>query len=87
MFPPFAVTSFPYVALILFPSGVEVSRINEGVERRITEVSEVLRLDPESNELTFNTFFSWDKSKDMITFTGEPELLKEIADKGNVCSE
>ena len=62
-------------------------RINEGVERRITEVSEVLRLDPESNELTFNTIFSWDKSKDMITFTGEPELLKEIADKRNVSSE
>jgi len=62
-------------------------RINDRVERRITDVSEVVGIDPESNELTFNTVFRWDQSRDRTTFMGEPELLKEIADKRNVSSE
>ncbi len=49
-------------------------------ERRITEVSEIVRLDPESNELIFNTIFSWDPTTDKILFSGKSHGVMELAE-------
>ncbi|MCL5408374.1 MAG: type II/IV secretion system ATPase subunit [Candidatus Thermoplasmatota archaeon] len=67
-------TMFTSINCVVLQSQV---KINGRLERRITEVSEIVRLDPESNELTFNTIFYWDSSSDKIVFSGKSEILTE----------
>lgn len=52
-------------------------RIKGVYERRITDVSEVMMLDPESNELTFNTVFRWDSSGDKTVYAGGSDFPSE----------
>jgi len=62
-------------------------RIGREMERRITDVSEIILLDPESNELTVSSVFSWDSSKERINFLGDSEILKGIMSTRNIGSD
>jgi flagellar protein FlaI len=62
-------------------------RIGREMERRITDVSEIILLDPESNELTVSSVFSWDSSRERINFLGDSEILKGIMSTRNIGSD
>ncbi|MEM0135697.1 MAG: type II/IV secretion system ATPase subunit, partial [Thermoplasmatales archaeon] len=54
-----------------------------GAIRRINEVSEIIQIDPETNEITYNTIFARDPTNDRIVFTGESAFLQEMMDEFN----
>ncbi len=54
-----------------------IVKVNGRMERRITDVSEIVRLDPESNELIFNSVFSWNSSRDKIAHSAQSGSIKE----------
>jgi flagellar protein FlaI len=62
-------------------------RIRGQMQRRITDVSEIILLDPESNELTVSSIFTWDGSRERINFLGESEILKGIMVTRNIGSD
>ncbi len=61
-----------------------IVNVKGSLERRITEVSEIVRLDAESNELIFSKVFSWDASRDKITYSGHSVSLKEQLDRSGI---
>ncbi len=55
-------------------------KLEDRLERRITEVSEMVRTDSESNEITFNKVFSWDPNGDRILKMSDSRVLTEAMD-------
>ncbi len=58
-----------------------IVRVNGSMERRITEVSEIVRLDNESNELILNKVFTWDASRDKIINSSQSNNMPGNDDK------
>lgn len=71
-------TMIPSINIVVKES---IVRIVGKTERRITDVSEVIQMDPDTNEITFNTIFSWDQSEDRIVLTGESVFLDGFMDE------
>ena len=70
-------TMIPSINIVVKES---IVRIGGTSNRRITDVSEIGQMDPDTNEITFNTIFSWDQSKDKLVMTGESVFLEGLMD-------
>lgn len=62
-------------------------RIGQDTVRRITEVVEIMGIDPRTNEVQLNKAFSWDPSKDEFAFHGQTELFKSLMHSRNLTRE
>ena len=70
-------TMIPSINIVVKES---IVRIGGTSRRRITDVSEIGQMDPDTNEITFNTIFAWDQSKNMLVMTGESVFLEGLMD-------
>ncbi len=57
------------------------AKIEEKLVRRVTEIVEVVDLDPTTNEVITNTLYEWDPFKDNFSYTGRSYLLEEMSEK------
>jgi flagellar protein FlaI len=59
-------------------------RVRDQMVRRIKELVEIVGYDPDTNELTLNTIFSWNMKTDKIEFMGHSYLFEKIMDLKNI---
>ena len=57
------------------------TRFQDRIVRRITEVHEIVGIDPDTGEIILNKVFSWNPLKDTIERVGESVLLRNIAEQ------
>lgn len=57
------------------------AKLNDRLVRRITQIVEVIDLDPVTNEVITNTLYEWNPFKDVFEFTGRSYLLEELSEK------
>ena len=69
---------FQALDAVAFPAQVAVK--NSRV-RRVTAVTEILGVDPTSNELLTNEVYRWQPSEDSFTFLGRSFVLEELVKK------
>ena len=55
--------------------------------RRVTEVVELVGMDPATKELLTNTVFRWDPAQDTFQFAGRSYMLERIAEERNWSAE
>ena len=53
-------------------------RMGDLTVRRVTEVIEIVRIDPRTNDLVTNRVFKWDPGTDTYSFNRSSEILKEL---------
>jgi len=53
-------------------------RMGDLTVRRVTEVIEIVRIDPRTNDLVTNRVFKWDPGTDSYSFNRSSEVLKEL---------
>ncbi len=70
-----------YLNIVIF---VNFVKHGEKRVRRITEISEIVGIDPESGEFTYNRAFYYDPSSDSFVFTGNSVLFSKIADQKGI---
>ncbi|MDY6986188.1 MAG: type II/IV secretion system ATPase subunit [Candidatus Thermoplasmatota archaeon] len=61
--------------------------INGKRARRITEVTEIVGIDPQTNEILTNELFKWDPATDTQEMVSSSVLLREIADMNSMTRE
>jgi len=69
---------FQALDAVAFPAQVAV---NQNRVRRIRGVTEILAIDPTTNELLTNDTFRWEPASDSFTFLGRSFVLEEIAER------
>ncbi len=69
---------FQALDAVAFPAQVAV---NQNRVRRITGVTEILEVDPTTNELLTNDTFRWEPMTDAFTFLGRSFVLEEIGQR------
>ncbi len=62
-------------------------KLGDRLERRITEVSELVKQDSDSNEITFNKVFSWDPKDDRILRLSDSKVITEVMDATGLGSD
>jgi archaeal flagellar protein FlaI len=76
---------FQALDAVAFPAQVVV---NNSRVRRITEVTEILEVDPSTNEMLTNVAFRWDPAEDKFEFLGRSFVLEHIGEaKGKTLDE
>ncbi len=68
---------FQALDAVAFPAQVTVNRSRV---RRITHVTEILEVDPRTNELLTNETFRWEPDRDSFTYLGRSFILEHIAE-------
>ncbi len=70
-----------YLNIVIF-----VNFVKQGDKRvrRITEISEIVGIDPGSGEFTYNRVFYYDPPSDSFVFTGNSVLFSKIADQKGI---
>jgi len=53
-------------------------RMGDLTVRRVTEVIEIIRIDPRTNDLVTNRVFKWDPATDTYSFNRSSEVFKEM---------
>ncbi|MGC8562187.1 MAG: type II/IV secretion system ATPase subunit [Thermoplasmata archaeon] len=71
-------TMLPSINIVVRQSLV---RADGTTKRRLTDVSEIIQIDSETNEITFNTIFSWNQTVDKIVMTGESAILEGLTEE------
>jgi len=69
---------FQALDCVAFPTQVVVGRNRV---RRITGVTEILGVDPSTNELLTNDVFRWEPATDVFTYLGRSFVLEEIVER------
>jgi flagellar protein FlaI len=62
-------------------------RVGGSIERRISEVTELVEIDPKTQELVTRTAFRWDQGEDEHKRVADSQILEEIRRKRNISSE
>ena len=55
-----------------------------GIVRRVIRVTEIIGIDPRTNEILLNDVFKWDPNKDSWTYSGRSYLLETISENKNI---
>jgi len=69
---------FQALDAVAFPAQIIV---NNTRVRRITQVTEILEVDPRTNELLTNEAFRWEPDSDKFTYLGRSFVLESIAER------
>ena len=69
---------FQALDAVAFPAQIVV---NNTRVRRITNVTEILEVDPRTNELLTNEAFRWEPDSDKFTFLGRSFVLEHVAER------
>ncbi len=69
---------FQALDAVAFPAQVAVQNVRV---RRVTGVTEILEVDPATNELLTNPIFRWEPSNDSFTYLGRSFVLEHIGDR------
>ncbi len=59
-------------------------RIGDKPARRLSELTEVLGIDPSSGEVDLNEIYRWDPKTDSFTYSGRSRILEKLAEKFGV---
>lgn len=63
------------------------AKIKDRLVRRITQIVEVIDLDPTTNEVITNTLYEWNPFKDNFRFSGRSYLLEKMSERIGVSPE
>ena len=55
-----------------------------GIVRRVIRVTEIVGIDPRTNEILLNDVFRWDPTKDSWTYSGRSYLVETISENRNI---
>ena len=69
---------FQALDAVAFPAQIIV---NNTRVRRITQVTEILEIDPRTNELLTNETFRWEPESDKFTYLGRSFVLEHIGER------
>jgi len=69
---------FQALDVVAFPAQIIV---NNTRMRRITQVTEILEIDPRTNELLTNEAFRWEPEPDKFTYLGRSFVLEHISER------
>jgi flagellar protein FlaI len=69
---------FQALDVVAFPAQIVV---NNARARRITHVTEILEVDPRTNELLTNEAFRWEPESDRFTYLGRSFVLEHISER------
>ncbi|HDN81172.1 MAG TPA: secretion system protein E [Methanomicrobia archaeon] len=57
------------------------AKVKDKLVRRISQIVEIIDLDPTTNEVITNTLYEWNPFKDTFEFTGRSYLLEKMSEK------
>ncbi|MCK4247458.1 MAG: type II/IV secretion system ATPase subunit, partial [Methanomicrobia archaeon] len=63
------------------------AKIKDRLVRRITQIVEVIDLDPTTNEVITNTLYEWNPFEDTFRFSGRSYLLEKMSERIGVSPE
>ena len=69
---------FQALDVVAFPAQIIV---NNTRVRRVTQVTEILEIDPRTNELLTNEAFRWEPDRDQFTYLGRSFVLEHISER------
>jgi flagellar protein FlaI len=62
-------------------------KINDRPARRLTQLTEILGIDPSSGEIDLNDIYRWEPRTDSFTYSGRSHTIERLAEKAGVSLE